>query len=242
MEVNQKTVALITGANGGLGQALIQALLTKSVSKIYATARNPSTLLSITEAYGERIIPLKLDVTKQADIDSVVASTKDVNLLINNAGIFSMGDVFTVSSDVIRQDMEVNYFGLLNIVRAWIPVLEQKPKTAIANILSISSLASVPSIASYSASKSAAHSLTQSMRALLKHKHITIHGVYPGPIDTSMTEKMNILKANPLEVAIAIVEGIVAGNEEIFPDNMSRQGGTAWMRNPKLLEQLLAST
>lgn len=242
MEVNEKTVALITGANGGLGRALIEALVLKSVSKIYATARNPATLQSLVEKHGDRIIAIELDITKQHDIASVVANTKDINLLINNAGVFSMGDIFSVPNDVIRQDMEINYFGLLNIVRAYIPILEQKSKTAIANILSISSLASVPSIASYSASKSAAHSLTQSMRSLLKNKHITLHGVYPGPIDTSMTEKMDIPKAKPLEVAFAIVEGIEAGNEEIFPDNMSRQGGAAWMGNPKLLEQLLATT
>jgi short-subunit dehydrogenase len=238
----ENSVALITGANRGLGHALVEALIARSPRRIYAAARSPEQLNALVYRYGNVIQPVRMDITSSADIEAVASMTRDVNLLINNAGVFSEGTILEAPLDLIRRDMEVNYFGTLNVVRAFVPILSARRGSAIANILSISALANVPGIGGYSASKAAAHSLTQSIRSQLSGKGISVHGVFPGPIATEMTHEMDIPKAQPLEVAQAILQGIEQGEEDIFPDSMSRQGGMSWRSDPKVLERQLAAT
>lgn len=238
----ENSVVLITGASRGLGFALVEAILNGSPKRIYAAARNPEQLQSLVDEYGDVVIPLKMDITNAHEIQQTARMAPDVNLLINNAGVFSEGKIHEASVDLIRRDMEVNYFGTLNVIRAFIPILESHPGSAIVNILSISALASVPGIGGYSASKAAGQSLTQSIRSQLAKKSISVHGVFPGPIDTDMTSRMAIPKASAGDVARAILLGIEQGEEDIFPDGMSRQGGVSWRSDPKLLERLLAAT
>lgn len=237
----ENSVALITGASRGLGFALVEALITRSPNKIYAAVRSPEQLQGLVSRYGSIIQPLKLDITNSEEILEAASIATDVNLLINNAGVFSEGKILEAPLDLIRQDMEVNYFGTLNVIRAFAPILERNSGGAIVNILSISALANVPGIGSYSTSKAAAQSLTQSIRSQLLRKHITVHGVFPGPVDTDMTSNMSIPKARPLDVANAIFASLERGEEDIFPDNMSRQGGISWRSDPKLLERQLAA-
>lgn len=238
----ENSVALVTGASRGLGYALVEALIAKSLKRIYAGVRSPELINGLVNRYGNIIQPIRLDITNPADIQMIAAKARDVNLLINNAGVFSEGRILEAPLDLIRRDMEVNYFGTLNVIRAFTPILESHPGSAIVNILSISALANVPGIGSYSASKAAAQSLTQSIRSQLLRKSISVHGVFPGPIDTDMTNNMAIPKAKPIDVANAILAGIERGEEDIFPDNMSRQGGMSWRSDPKLLERQLAAT
>lgn len=238
----ENAVALITGASRGLGFALVEALLSRSPKRIYAAVRAPEQLDGLVSRYGNVIQPVRLDITNAADIQSIAAMARDVNLLINNAGVFSEGSILEAPIELIRRDMEVNYFGTLNMIRAFTPVLASHPGSAIVNVLSISALANVPSIGSYSASKAAAQSLTQSIRSQLLRRSISVHGVFPGPVDTDMTSRMAISKAKPIDVANAILSGIERGEEDIFPDNMSRQGGMSWRSDPKLLERQLAAT
>lgn len=237
----ENSVALVTGASRGLGFALVEAILQKSAQRVYAAARDPGQLQPLVNRYGNRVIPLIIDITHPDQILSVASMARDVNLLINNAGVFSEGSILEAPLDLIRQDMEVNYFGTLNVVRAFAPILETHPGSAIVNILSISALANVPGIGSYSASKAAGQSLTQSIRSQLLKKHISVHGVFPGPVDTDMTSRMAIPKARPEDVAQAILVGIEQGDEDIFPDGMSRQGGLSWRNDPKVLERQLAA-
>lgn len=238
----ENSVALVTGASRGLGYALVEALIAKSLKRIYAGVRSPELINGLVNRYGNIIQPIRLDITNPADIQMIAAKARDVNLLINNAGVFSEGRILEAPLDLIRRDMEVNYFGTLNVIRAFTPILESHPGSAIVNILSISALANVPGIGSYSASKAAAQSLTQSIRSQLLRKSISVHGVFPGPIDTDMTNNMAIPKAKPIDVANAILAGIERGEEDIFPDSMSRQGGMSWRSDPKLLERQLAAT
>jgi short-subunit dehydrogenase len=220
----------------------VEAILTKSPRRVYVAARNPEQLQDLIYRYGDVIVPVVMDITHPAEVQAVANMARDVNLLINNAGVFSEGKILEAQETLIRRDMEVNYFGTLNVIRAFLPILESHPGGAIVNILSISALANVPSIGSYSASKAASQSLTQSIRSHLSKKFISVHGVFPGPVDTDMTSRMNIPKADPLEVAHAILAGIEHGDEDIFPDGMSRQGGVSWRSNPKVLERQLAAT
>jgi len=236
-----KIVALVTGASRGLGLALVEELLKRSPSKVYAAVRDASQLRPLVNTYGDVLVPIQMDITNPNQVIDAAGQARDINLLINNAGVFSEGSILESSVDLIRRDMEVNYFGTLNVLRAFVPILEKYPDSAIINILSISALASVPGIGGYSASKAAAHSLTQSIRSQLIKKSIKVHGVFPGPLDTDMTNGMSVPKANAMDVAQAILSAFEREEEDIFPDSMSRQGGISWRNDPKVLERQLAA-
>jgi NAD(P)-dependent dehydrogenase (short-subunit alcohol dehydrogenase family) len=238
-----KTV-LVTGANRGIGEAIVDALVAAGVKRVYAAARNISTLDPIVDRHGSRVTPLQLDVTNAAQIAAAAATATDVDLLVNNAGIvgFHGGD-FTDPKWIEggRLEMEVNVFGTLAVTQAFAPVLAKNGGGAIANLNSVASFVSFPILATYSASKAATHSLTQVTRAMLRRQNTQVFGVYPGPIDTRMGEALNAEKASPADAARAIVAGIIAGNEEIFPDNTSQGVGPAFFADPKGLERQVAA-
>jgi NAD(P)-dependent dehydrogenase (short-subunit alcohol dehydrogenase family) len=235
--------ALVTGANRGIGEALVDALVAAGVKKVYAAARNISALDPLVARHGSRVIPLQLDVTKAAQIAAAAATATDVELLVNNAGIvgFHGGD-FTDPNWIEggRREMEVNFLGTFAVTQAFAPILAKNGGGAIVNLNSVASFVSFPIIAAYSASKAATHSLTQVTRTMLRGQHTQVFGVYPGPIDTRMGEVLPLEKASPADAARAIVAGISAGNEEIFPDKMSQGTGSAFFADPKGLERQVA--
>jgi short-subunit dehydrogenase len=151
--------------------------------------------------------------------------------------VLTPGGIFEIDAAQIRQEIETNCMGLLNVVRHFAPVIERNGGGAILNVLSISALASSPSIGAYSASKAAAWSLTQAMRAELAAKNIRVLGAFPGPVDTDMTRELRVAKTSAKAVAEAMLDGIEEEAEEIFPDPVSRQAGAIWQKNPKLLER-----
>ncbi len=235
--------ALVTGANRGIGEAIVDALVASGVKKVYAAARTLSTLDAIISRHGSRVVPLQLDVTNVAQVAAAAATATDVEVLVNNAGIvgFSGGD-FTDPKwiDGGRQEMEVNFLGTFAVTQAFAPVLAKNGGGAIANLNSVASFVSFPILAAYSASKAATHSLTQVTRAMLRGQNTQVFGVYPGPIDTRMAEALTLEKASPADAARAIVAGIIAGDEEIFPDQMSQGAGLAFLTDPKGLERQIA--
>ena len=236
-------IALVTGANRGIGEALVDALVAAGVRKVYAAARNIATLDPLVARHGSRVWPLQLDVTDAAQIAAAAATASDVDLLVNNAGIvgFSGGD-FTDPKwlEGGRREMEVNFLGTFAVTQAFAPVLARNGGGAIANLNSVASFVSFPILAAYSASKAATHSLTQVTRAMLREQNTQVFGVYPGPIDTAMAEVLTLDKASPADAARAIVAGIIGGNEEIFPDAMSQGTGPAFFADPKGLERQIA--
>jgi NAD(P)-dependent dehydrogenase (short-subunit alcohol dehydrogenase family) len=237
MNISGKTV-LVSGANRGIGKAIVAALLQQGVKKVYAAARNPATLPSFGDA---RVVPLQLDITSRADIQAAVQQAADIDILINNAGALAFASIATGGDDELKQDMLVNYFGTLNVIRAFVPVLAARNGAAIANMISIVGLASMSGIGGYSASKAALHSATQALRAELKAKNISVHGVFPGPIDTDMAKEFPMAKASPEDTAANIVKGIMAGQEDIFPDPMSAQLSELYAADPKGLERQFAA-
>jgi short-subunit dehydrogenase len=178
-----------------------------------------------------------MDVTDENGIATVAALTNDVTLLINNAGVLTPGDIFEAGPGQMQQEIETNCIGLLNVVRHFVPVIERNGGGTILNVLSISALASSPSIGIYSASKAAAWSLTQTMLARLAPKNISVLGAFPGPVDTAMTRDLKVEKAPAKIVADAILDGIEEEAEEIFPDPVSKQAGAIWQKSPKVLER-----
>jgi NAD(P)-dependent dehydrogenase (short-subunit alcohol dehydrogenase family) len=232
-------VALVTGANRGIGRALTEALLTRGARKVYATARNPETLRALRD---ERLVSLRLDVTDADQIRAVGEAASDVELVFNNAGVALPGGIAdSTVFDRARREMEVNYFGPLQLLQCLAPTLARNGGGAVVNIGSAAGLTNFPFIPTYSASKAALHSLTQAARILLGAQGTSVFGVYAGPVDTDMTRGFELPKTSPREVAFAILDGIEAGQEDIFPDAFAADFSRQFQSSPKASEQQMAA-
>jgi len=235
----ERSVAFVTGANRGIGRAFIDALLERGATRIYAAARDPATLEMLTRL-DRRVRAVLLDVRNAADAAIAAGQAGDVTLLINNAGTLSVGSPVVVPITAVRDDMETNFFGTLNVINAFVPVLERN-RGSIVNMLTLVALASMPALAAYNASKAAALSLTQSFRADLGKRGITVHGVFPGAVDTDMIRAFEIHKTPAIDVARATLDGVESGEEDIFPDPMARQVYSAWRQDHKAVERQFAA-
>jgi NAD(P)-dependent dehydrogenase (short-subunit alcohol dehydrogenase family) len=231
MTIANKAV-LVTGANRGIGKALVEEALRRGAKRVYAGTRQPFTHLD------RRVTPLKLDVTNASQIQQAVSEVETLDVLINNAGVAIYDDLSNF--DVIEQHLAVNFFGLLKVTHAFLPLL-RRSKGAIVNNLSLAGLAALPVIPSYSISKAAAFNLTQSLRALLARQGVSVHAVVLGPIDTDMNRGFEIPKASPESAAQRIFDGLEKGEDEIFPDPASLSIAEGWRTGAvKALEQQFA--
>jgi NAD(P)-dependent dehydrogenase (short-subunit alcohol dehydrogenase family) len=217
--IEGKTV-LITGANRGLGQALVEEALSRGAKRIYAAARQPS-------AHPDaRVVPLTLDVTDPAQIEAAVQRVESLDVLINNAGV-ALGDDLSDRAQ-LEQHLAVNLFGPWSLTQAFLPLLT-RDRGAVVNVVSLAAFAAVPVLPAYSISKAAAFSLTQSLRALLAGQGVRVHAVLAGPIDTDMVRDLPVPKTPPQEVARAILDAVEQGEEDVFPDPLSRTlFATSW--------------
>lgn len=218
MNIANKTI-LITGSNRGIGRALVEEALRRRVQRVYAGTR------ASWKHADSRVSTIALDVTSATQIQQAVTEIESLNVLINNAGIAIYDDL--TNPDVIGQHLDVNLFGSLNATRAFLPLLKRS-NGAVINNISISALAALPISPGYSISKAAALSMTQSLRALLRGKGVTVHAVLTGLVDTDMTRAVDFPKASPASVAAAIFDGLERGEEEIFPDPMSQSMANGW--------------
>jgi len=234
------TTALVTGASRGIGRALVAALLDAGAARIYATARRPADVAIPADAAG-RVVVLPLDVTDAAAAAAAAQQAGDVRLLINNAGVLDFGGALDMPADLLARNFAGNFFGPLNVTRAFAPVIEANGGGAVVNLLTIVALASMPGLAGYNASKAAAWSMTQSLRAALAPKNIAVHAVFPGPVDTDMAAAITFPKTSPADVAAAIVRGVAEGSEDIFPDPMSAQVYEGWRQDHKAVERQFAA-
>jgi NAD(P)-dependent dehydrogenase (short-subunit alcohol dehydrogenase family) len=218
MTIEDKTV-LITGANRGIGRALVEEALRRGAERVYAGTRH-----HLTHA-DERVTPLILDVTNADQTRAAVEAVPSLDVLINNAGVGLFDDLGDRS--VLEQHVAVNLFGIYNVTQAFLPLLTRSRGT-IVNVLSLAAVASLPLMPAYSASKAAALSLTQSFRALLAARGISVHAVLAGPVDTDMTRDFPIPKSSPVSVARAIFDGMENEDEDIFPDPTSASLADGW--------------
>src|SRR5262245_42092731 len=226
-------VVLITGANRGIGRALVDEALQRGARRVYAGTR--STLQNA----DKRVTPLTLDVTSASQIQRAAAEVESLDVLINNAGVAIYDDLS--NPDVIEQHLAVNLLGMANVTRAFLPQL-RRSKGAIVNNLSLAALAPLPVIPGYSISKAAAANMTQSLRALLASKGVTVHAVFLGPIDTDMNRGFDIPKASPESAAMGIFDGLERGEEDIFPDPGSQSMAEGWRTGAaKALERQFAA-
>lgn len=227
-----ESVPVVTGAGRGLGSELVDALLADGVKKVYALARNPEAVRQ-----DPRVVAVRFDLRDRASIEAAAAAAADATLLINNASTATFADPLAADFQTVREEMATNYDGTFQTIRAFVPVLERNGGGQIVNVLSLLSLASTPPMTGYSASKAAAHSLTQAFRPVLASKKITVHGVYPGGIDTEMLAGIDAPKTAPAQVARGILEQLAADREDIFPDPNSQAMSETWWSDPKSFER-----
>jgi NAD(P)-dependent dehydrogenase (short-subunit alcohol dehydrogenase family) len=218
MTIHGKTV-LVTGANRGIGRALVDEAVARGAAQVYAGARQP-----ITHS-DDRVTRLALDVTNPRQIRAAVERVGPLDDLVNNAGVQPVDDLSDL--DPLEQALAVNLFGTYRVTQAFLPSLIRSRGTIVNNV-SLSALAPVPFAPGYSISKAATFSLTQSLRMLLARQGVTVHSVLTGPTDTEMTRDLEIPKASPESVARAIFDGIDNGEEDIFPDPLSQALAEGW--------------
>jgi NAD(P)-dependent dehydrogenase (short-subunit alcohol dehydrogenase family) len=232
MTITEKAV-LVTGANRGIGHALVAEALRRGATRVYAGTRQP---LAHSDA---RVTPLTLDVTDAAHIQAAVDSVESLDVLINNAGVDIPGELGDRAA--LEQHLAVNLFGTYDVTQAFLPLVSRS-RGAIVNVLSLAALAALPFTPTYSISKAAAFNLTQSLRTLLAGRGVTVHAVLTGPVDTEMTRYLSIPKASAESVARAIFDGVEMREEEIFPDPMSASMAESWRNGAaKALERQIAA-
>ena len=232
----QGCVALVTGANRGVGAAYVEALKKRGARKVYAAARDPNTL-----TVGDGVEAIRIDTTNDADIAAAAAACGDVTLLINNAGV-NFNSALLASPDLAdaREEMNVNYFGTLAMCRAFAPALKANGGGAIVNMLSILARVNLPMMGSLCASKAAALSLTQGVRAELAAHGTLVVGVLPGAIDTRMTKDFPPPKEDPADVVAAVLDAVEAGQKDVYPGGMAQGVAQGLANDPDAVEKEFA--
>jgi NAD(P)-dependent dehydrogenase (short-subunit alcohol dehydrogenase family) len=231
MTIENKTV-LITGANRGIGKALVEEALKRGAKRVYAGTRQELT------HSDDRVVPVVLDVTNADHIQAAVQQVDTLDILINNAGIATYDD--GTDPAALDQMLAVNYHGVNNVIQAFLPKLTETKGAVVTNV-SVNAFAALPLIPAYSVSKAAVFNLMQSLRGILAARGVSVHSVLTGIVDTDMTAGFDVPKSSPQDVAQGIFDGIDNGEEDIFPDAMTQPMADAWRNGPaKALERQYA--
>ena len=224
-------IALVTGANRGIGKAIVDAFLSNGAAKIYAAVRNLNSAVPIVERYGGRVVPVQLDLSKPETIIAAVETAQDVQVVVNNAGVFIASTPLDSDAiDSLERGMEINVLGLIRMAQAFAPILRVNGGGALVQLNSIASLKCSSNFATHSASKAAAYSITQALRELLDQQGTSVLSVHPGLIATDMSDAAGL--GGIAEPASLVGEGIVtalkAGDFHLFPDSMAKRVGSAY--------------
>ncbi len=234
----QDAIVLVTGANRGLGRALVEQFLAAGAKKVYASARDIASLDPLVKAHGARIEAVQLDIARGEQIEAAKARCADVNLLVNNAGINrGQGLIAADSMDHAIAEITTNYLGTLAMCRAFAPQLKGG---AIVNVLSILAKVALPAMGSLCASKAASLRLTEGVRAELAAQGTQVIAVMTGAVDTDMSRDFQGPKSSTLEVAQAIVAAVQNGDEEVYVGDMAGWINSALAQDPKGIEREMA--
>jgi len=229
-DVHGKTV-LVTGANRGIGKAIVEALLDHGATRVYAAVRDLSSADPLVEAHGEKIVPVPLDLAQPESIMAAADTASDVELVISNAGVLKTTSPLSETAiESLQYEIEINVVGLIRMAQAFAPVLKTNGGGAFVQLNSVASLKSFADFATYSASKAAAYSLTQALRDVLKEQGTQVLSVHPGPIATDMGQEAGFeeIADPPSKVAEGIITALKSGDFHSFPDSMAGQIGEAY--------------
>lgn len=227
---NDRIIALVTGANRGLGRRFAVELLARG-AKVYAAARRPETV-DIPGA-----VPIQLDITDPASVRRAAETASDVNVLVNNAGVSTRAQLLTGDIDDIRLEMETHYFGTLNVTRAFVPVLEANGGGSILNVLSVLSWFHAPSSGAYSAAKAASWAMTDALREELAPRGVHVAALHVGYMDTDMAAfAPDDQKSDPAVVAVQALDGLFAGEPEILADELTRTVRSGLSQPPRVAD------
>ena len=229
-------IVLVSGANRGIGKAIVEELLKNNVKKVYAGARSISSLPQFND---DRVIPIELDITNSILVKKASEKANDIDLLINNAGVATFSSILEGPIDDVHKDMNTNFFGSLKMTRAFVPVLERNESSAIVNIVTIGAFGSFPIVGGYCASKAALFSMSQATRIELAPKRISVHTVNPGPIDTDMAKEFDSDKTSPEKTAQNIITELQNDTADIFPDPGSQAMFEIWKKDYRDLEKMI---
>ncbi|HEX4344012.1 MAG TPA: SDR family oxidoreductase [Solirubrobacteraceae bacterium] len=207
--------AVVTGANRGIGRAIAEELLARGAAKVYAAVRD------VANVTDPRLTPVRLDVTDPAQVAAVAAQLGDVDLVVNNAGIARPATPLAAKLDGARAELEANFLGLVSTTQAFAPVLAANGGGAFVNVLSVASWVGLPSLSTYSASKAAAWSYTNSARIELKRQDTQVVGVHVGFVDTDLTAGLDVEKVSPQSVAVSALDALEQGRPEAVVDAFS---------------------
>ena len=219
-------VALVTGANRGIGKSIVNTLLDNGAAKVYAAVRKIDSAQPLVDEYGDKVCPVEVDMTKPETIVAAAKQASDVELVINNAGVLTNASPLSPEAyDHLLQEIDVNVGGLLRMVQAFAPVLKNNKGGAFVQLNSVASMKSFADFSTYCASKAAAYSITQALKEKLEEQGTLVVSVHPGPIKTDMaaTAGLGDMGEPPVVVAEAIIDALKAGKFHCFPDSMAKQ-------------------
>ncbi len=221
-------IALVTGANRGIGRAIVDSLIEHGAAQVYAAVRNPDSAKPLVDTYGDQVVPIVIDLAKPETIAAAAARASDVQLVVNNAGILAAAsplDGHAIAS--LQEEININVFGLMRMAQAFAPVLKKNGGGAFVQLNSVASLKCFSDFATYSASKAAAYSITQGLRDKLEAQGTMVLSVHPGPIATDMANDVGLgeIAEPPSLVGESIVNALRSGSFHAFPDTMAKQIG-----------------
>ncbi|WP_055447090.1 SDR family oxidoreductase [Lacinutrix mariniflava] len=220
----ENKVALVTGANRGIGKAIVESFINHGAKKVYLAVRDVNSTKELEEKYGEKVVTLKADVSNTKSIQDLAEQTKDVEVVVNNAGIGTPQDTIGENAEQdFQNQLNVNAFGLLRVANSFAKTLE-KNQGALVQLNSVASLKNFSALSTYSASKAASYSLTQGLRTDLGAKGVSILSVHPGPVLTDMGKAAGFDEgASTSTISEGIVSALKAGDFHLFPDEMAKQ-------------------
>jgi NAD(P)-dependent dehydrogenase (short-subunit alcohol dehydrogenase family) len=227
----KNSVALVTGANRGIGKAIVEGLLSRGAAKVYAAVRTLASADELVRQYGDRVVPMEFDLTRPETVASAAKTATDVTLVVNNAGVLRNATPLSADAlEALEYEMNVNVYGLIRVAQAFAPVLKRNGGGGFVQLNSVVSLKNFPSFATYSASKAASYSLTQALKWLLAEDGIQVVSVHPGPIATDMGRDAGLedVAEPPSLVADGIAAALSDGTFHAFPDSMAKQFGEAY--------------
>jgi len=236
------SVAIVTGGNRGIGEAFVRCLLAAGAAKVYVGSRNRSAGAHLEQEFPGRAVAVELDVTSEAQVAAAAQQCTDVSIVINNAGAFNNLTLMGAPDlSAARQEMEVNYFGVLSMCRQFAPVLATNGGGAIVNVLSAAAILAVPNMGGYSPAKFAARALTTSVRAELADQGTQVSCLIVGSVDTRMAEHVEGRKESPDTVAKAGIKAIEKNIPEMDTDAFAIGVRAAIARDPAHMEKQMAA-